>query len=82
MTRVHVMLGALTKFPRNTDVSLTTSRVRRAMLENVWSRSAWLHSFGTSVGASVFRDDVCPKDLPLEVQIGFLRRKMVRTGFL
>ena len=25
--------------------------------------------------------DVCPKDLPLETQIAFLRRKMVRMGF-
>jgi len=25
--------------------------------------------------------DVCPKDLPLETQIAFLRRKMVRAGF-
>jgi fumarate reductase iron-sulfur subunit len=25
--------------------------------------------------------DVCPKDLPLETQIAFIRRKMVRTGF-
>jgi len=26
--------------------------------------------------------DVCPKELPLETQIAFLRRKMVRTGLL
>ena len=25
--------------------------------------------------------DVCPKDLPLQTQIAFLRRKMVGTGF-
>ena len=25
--------------------------------------------------------DVCPKELPLETQIAFLRRKMVRMGF-
>jgi fumarate reductase iron-sulfur subunit len=25
--------------------------------------------------------DVCPKELPLESQIAFLRRKMVRIGF-
>jgi fumarate reductase iron-sulfur subunit len=25
--------------------------------------------------------DVCPKELPLETQIAFLRRKMMRMGF-
>jgi fumarate reductase iron-sulfur subunit len=25
-------------------------------------------------------EDVCPKDLPLQTQIAFMRRKMVREG--